>query len=719
MTIDGKLDEDQWQNAQVINHFVTTLPYTLEQPEYQTEVKMFSSEKGIYLGITNTQPIALQQSTRTRKDDYLDADFNNIIIDFDNNGLSAYQFSIGNGGSMMDGTYREENKFSREWNGQWYAKTFSDEQHWYAEVLIPWDIAPMAETDKDQRQIGLQIERHVAALQKTYANQPINGYRQRFLSDIKAVKINDHATDSLQTFLSVTAREDRVAKSRESDASLDVFYKPNSSKQLSLTINPDFGHVDSDNLVVNFAPTETFFSENRAFFTENQSLFTLNGQENLRLIHTRRIGAKPDAGDGLGADIKGAVKFSSVSGDISYGVFSAIEDDTHESQGRNFYAGRVMKKNDQYNLGYLATFTEREQISRDALVQALDYGVFVDDSISISGQLLHSQIKENDDSTSGLGGFVSLSYQPSNQWQNFWSLTHFNDDLQVNDLGFLPRNNLRSLAYQNIFNNYDFSDNSAIQEHKVVSDIVYKENLQGQKLVSMLSLTDKWQRKDSSWFQWRAKWYGSAYDDLLTRGNNLLETKAGKELDLMYFGESTGKLRYHLHATLFDIAVKGKGYMLHAHPSYYFSDDYALSLGVFYTQANHWLIWQQKNTLNGYSRKELEARIDFNAIIDEKQEFTMRVQWIGLSAEGEKAYDVNSFGHLAPVNATVNDFSISDTVIQLRYRYEIAPLSNVYLVYSRGGRAVMDKEQGLGSLFSPGWDKRDGDNLSVKVRYQF
>ncbi|WP_448565367.1 DUF5916 domain-containing protein [Thalassotalea ganghwensis] len=719
MIIDGQLNEAQWQNAQVINNFVTTKPYSLTTPEYQTEVRVLSNEQGIYIGIKNQQPKATQISTRTSKDDYLDADYNNIIVDFDNNGIGAYQFTIGNGGSMMDGTYRDENKFSKEWDGVWYAKTSSDEQHWYAEVLIPWDIAPMAKTANVSRNLGLQLERHIASLQKTYANQPTSGNRQRFLSEIKSFQISDHAGDSLQTFVSVTARNDRITSDSEADASIDIFYKPDSSKQLSLTLNPDFGHVDSDNLVVNFSPTETFFSENRAFFTENQSLFTLNGQESLRLIHTRRIGAKPDGGDALGADIKGALKFTSVDDQISYGVFSAIEDDSDQASGRNFFAGRMMRKTERYNLGYLATLTERDTLNRQAVVQAVDYGYFINDNVSVSGQYIHSSIDEQHQKSQGSGGFVSVSYQPSNQWRHFLSGTYFDEDLQVNDLGFLPRNNIRSLAYQNIYNQYEFSQESLFQEHKIVTDVIYKENQQGVKLVSSLALTDIWKLKDASWFQWQVSLKDSAFDDLITRGNHAVALKQGKALDLMYFGKNTGKLRYHLHATLYDLPVKGQGYTMHAHPSYYFSDDYALTLGLWYTQSDDWLLWQQGNELNGYHRKEFQTNINFNAIIDEKQEFTLKFQWIGLSAKGDNSYQVNANGELALLNGDVNDFSISDTAIQLRYRYEIAPLSNVYLVYSRGGRALIDNNESLNALFSPGWDKRDGDSISMKVRYQF
>ena len=51
----------------------------------------------------------------------------------------------------------------------------------------------------------------------------------------------------------------------------EIFWKIDSSRQLNATINPDFGQVESDELVVNFSAYETYYSDKRPFFAENQS----------------------------------------------------------------------------------------------------------------------------------------------------------------------------------------------------------------------------------------------------------------------------------------------------------------------------------------------------------------------------------------------------------------------------------------------------------------
>ncbi len=54
--------------------------------------------------------------------------------------------------------------------------------------------------------------------------------------------------------------------SNDFDGGLDFVWRPNSNTQLTGAINPDFGQVESDDLVVNFSAVETFVTEKRPFF---------------------------------------------------------------------------------------------------------------------------------------------------------------------------------------------------------------------------------------------------------------------------------------------------------------------------------------------------------------------------------------------------------------------------------------------------------------------
>ena len=90
----------------------------------------------------------------------------------------------------------------------------------------------------------------------------------------------------------------------------EIFWRPTSSSQLSASINPDFGNVQSDDVIVNLTAFEQFFPEQRAFFLEGQDIFVTSPRASrgggpggpIQLLNTRRIGGAPifDIPDGRG-----------------------------------------------------------------------------------------------------------------------------------------------------------------------------------------------------------------------------------------------------------------------------------------------------------------------------------------------------------------------------------------------------------------------------------
>jgi len=67
-----------------------------------------------------------------------------------------------------------------------------------------------------------------------------------------------------------------------------------------------------------------------------------------------------------------------------------------------------------------------------------------------------------------------------------------------------------------------------------------------------------------------------------------------------------------------------------------------------------------------------------------------------------------------------DDFGLSDMVIQARYRWELAPLSDLFIVYTRTsdvGFALGDEN--FGDLLDRSLEQPIVDQLVVKLRYRF
>jgi hypothetical protein len=99
----------------------------------------------------------------------------------------------------------------------------------------------------------------------------------------------------------------------------------------------------------------------------------------------------------------------------------------------------------------------------------------------------------------------------------------------------------------------------------------------------------------------------------------------------------------------------------------------------------------------------------------------LKLQWLGTRARARSAYGLGQGKQIVPDPATpLTDFSVSSLGFQVRYRVELAPLSDLYLVYSRGGADGRDdEEQSFGQQLRSTLSQRTGERFFVKIAYRF
>ena len=68
--------------------------------------------------------------------------------------------------------------------------------------------------------------------------------------------------------------------------------------QVTATLNPDFGAVESDDVVVNLTAFETFFPEKRLFFLEGREVFATTPRSQVRTDSPSGSGSR-----GTGPDV--------------------------------------------------------------------------------------------------------------------------------------------------------------------------------------------------------------------------------------------------------------------------------------------------------------------------------------------------------------------------------------------------------------------------------
>lgn len=724
--IDGRIDPQEWSQAQHIEDFRLTQPLSREAASQPTQAWMMATPEGLAIAFRNQQPAGVPRLRQhTERDGDGTVDRVNLYVDFDGDGRMGYNFTVTLANSITDATITSENQFNNDWDGDWRHATSEDDEGWSAEMLIPWHIAPMRKADGGNRTLGIQLDRVIASTGERTSWPAVHYTQARYLSAFNRVQMPAYGQTLLAITPYVVGVQDAVKHKGDFDGGLDLFWKPSGKFQLSATLNPDFGQVESDELTVNFSATETFFSDKRPFFTENQSFFDVpfgSYSSNSRLIYTRRVGGGRDDGKGSG-DVTAALKLNGSAAGFNYGLFAASEG---EDIGRDFYAARVTRDFARFGLGAMVTQVDRPFLDRQANVYEFDQRWTPNPQWSIRGAVVASDVEQAGRSFRDSGGQVRIDYDMGKGWRQQLYGLHLGKDLMLNDFGYLERNNFNYLRYDLGRRVTDLPADSAYSSHDWHYAVSRRYSDDGVHIADAVSINRRSDLRNGGREFLEAALWGSGHDDLITRGHGVLRVPA--KLFLTYEGlrPRQGDSPWSLY-TEAGYSADGLGGVdegrlsVYLEPNYQFSDRMLLFAGVEYSHSPDWLLWRQGNRVASFRSDLLSLNAGLQWFIDDKQELRLRLETIGVDARARQAYRVASDGRALAVAEEVPDFRVRNLGFQVRYRYELAPLSYLYVAYVRGGEMFEEGMQhdGVGRQFRDAFDLRDSEQLLVKLSYRF
>lgn len=716
LRIDGRIDEAQWAQAHVFRDFKRTQPYTLDAATVVTEARLLSTPQGIAFAFRCEQPADIPRvKPFTPRDRIRNADRVNVNIDFDADGKTGYNFTVSLSNSIEDAIITNESNFSTDWDADWQHAVQEDETGWSVELLLPWTIATMRGSDTPTRTVAVQVDRVVASRSERSAVPPVFYGNSVYLSGFERITIPQYRAQILDVFPYVSALYDLKNPGSEFRTGADVFWKPSGDFQLTATVNPDFGQVESDELVVNFDAIETFYSDKRPFFTENQAIFDLRSQPDGVLLYTRRIGAASDDGSGRAADIDAAIKVNGNAGGLKYGALLAEEAD---AAGRRFAAARLLYPIGDSSIGTLLTSVDRPALDREALVMANDFRWAVSPSLRFEGQLLLSDIEEKGLSTRDSGGVLSFATSPSAKWQHEAVLTHLGGSLDFNDAGYMPRNDSNRASWESTYKRNDLPADSAVAAVTWRGNVHYRANDSGDRLAAYGFLTRNAELRAGGAYFLELRLDSDGWDDQITRGNGKVWRDPRQWLFAEFESARRGRWQYSLGAWTFQEGVSGRAFQLESSVSFSVSDRLTIDGEINPRWSRDWLIWLGGDRLASYRREQWDTAINVNWFPRDKHELRAKLQWFAIDAHEATAYRIDPHGRLR-ADGTADDFSVNNFGVQLRYRYEFAPQSELYLVYSRGGYERRDRRDDSIDLFTDALSLRDADQFLAKLRYRF
>jgi hypothetical protein len=658
------------------------------------------------------------------------------MVDFDANAQIGYEFTVGLGGGIRDGLITNQNKFDRDWDGAWQHAVYETEQQWFVEIFIPWSSISMRDSRAETRTIGVYGTRYLYDRGERYSCPGIPSEAAVFLSDFQRLEISQHASvASLDIVPYGTAISDFIDDHTRFKAGADINWKASPSLWLSATLNPDFGQVESDELVVDFSAIEVVFTDKRPFFTENQGVFDLRTPANGQLVYTRRIGAAADDASAASTDIDAAFKITGTSGQLGYGGFVAQEHDYRNGAGRLFAVTRLALPMERARIGYLGTWTDRPFLDRDALINAVDYELTPSDDWRISGQVIRSDIgtsglnlmsvsrvsatepRHSEVNTSGYESWLQADFNRSSPLMHTLKLLYIDDTFDLNDLGYMERNALKQVEWET--NLRVASDGGRVSGETQRLYTFYRENTDGQRLQSRFSLS----RDVTYTSAWKAfqevRYVTSGVDDLISRGNGpvKLQDRVSGYMDITT--PRYGDWQFTLGTYLFQQGVQDYSGWVQFLASWYPTEKLTLRVDVLPQYSSDWLVWQDANLFGSFRARRFDYDFRLDWIPAPRHELRIKWQWIGIDAEPLRAYRTDAAGNLSTTSDRVAPFTVNNLGLQIRYRYEIGPMSELFLVYARGGYNFMDNdERGVDQLFRNMTDVRDADQFLVKLRYK-
>ena len=755
--VDGKLDEAIWQTLEPIGDFATIEPDTLVPGHYPTIFRAFYTEKGLYVGFELHQPqetLFARLSSRDQREINRDAVF--ITLDSSSEARYGYWFGIALGDSLMDGTVLPERRFASNWDGPWWGATAVTDYGWSAEMFLPWSMMSMPQVE-NAREIGVYISRKVAHLNERWAWPPLPDTQPKFLSVLDRVAVENVAPrQQYHLFPYASTTVDEVEDDTSYKAGADIFWRPSTDFQLSATLNPDFGTVEADDVIVNLTAFETFFPEKRLFFLEGQEIFVATpratGGNPTTLLNTRRIGgraAPPDIPAGITvprielgqpAELNGALKLTGEGGGFRYGLLTAFEDETKfdgvdsignpvtlAQDGRDVAIARVLYEDSvggaARGLGWMSTASTHP--NRDAYVHSVD-GHYLSNSgqWQWDGQLIYSHIEDNNPSLdvgSGVGGFIDGRYTPQQGRNHLFALEYFDETVDINDLGFFRRNDLITARYM-------------WQENR--SDISFGRNASMRLLVPL-----EWNKKKQATRQgvfwsgnvvrddlseWRVElnWFPDRYEDRNSFGNGTYRIKKRGQIALGYSTDSSEPVVLSFDVRRDGEELGGQNFSGQTGITWRAADQATLDFSVLYRTRDRWLLHTQGTNMTTFDADEWNVRFSFDYFVTARQQLRASLQWVGIKAEEDEYWLIPpESGEL--IRRTIlptdpsRDFSISNLNLQLRYRWEIAPMSDLFVVYTKNGLLRGNNSDSFNTLFNDANDMPIAEQWVVKLRYRF
>ncbi|MDE2773762.1 MAG: DUF5916 domain-containing protein [Gemmatimonadota bacterium] len=320
--VDGGLDEEVWQRAEVLGNFIQRIPRDGAPASELSEVRVIYTDEALYVGawLWDSEPGRIVDGEAIRDAPLEESDAVLLVFDAFADRQNGFVFGTNPSGIEFDAQVTDEGRgglgpgrgrgggggggrfqrgtgsgFNMNWDGSWDVATSRDEQGWYAEFRIPFSTlrygAGAVQT------WGFNAMRRIRRYNEESYWSPVprqyDLVRVSYAGFLEGVEPPASRNVTLIPYVLRSAERDYVVGEEwygSGEVGVDAKVQLSSSLTLDLTVNTDFAEVEVDDVQLDLTRFSLRFPEKRPFFLENANIFNIAGRGTI--FSSRTIGIR-------------------------------------------------------------------------------------------------------------------------------------------------------------------------------------------------------------------------------------------------------------------------------------------------------------------------------------------------------------------------------------------------------------------------------------------
>lgn len=367
--LDGRLDETDWENAQVTDAFFRREPRQGGEIKYNTEVRFLYDDKNLYIGAFCKDSVGIKgiRIQDLRRDfDWGENDIFGIALDPQNLKQYAQGFQTTPFGNQRDFQNFNGNSFDTGWNTLWRVRTQRTDEGFTVEMEIPFkSLRYNLPESGNSIELGFTLVRYarrdIEVSTFPAIPQSFTPYRMTYAAKLTGIEAPPPSTNirvepyALYQYDENKEGDQLVDNLSDPKVGVDAKWAIDPKTVLDLTLNTDFAQADVDLAVNNLERFNIFFPERRQFFLENSGIWAGGLQRSIRPFFSRRIGLQGEF-NAEPAPIDVGARFTQRTEKSALAGLFVRQRETDNSAGANFGVFRYLKNyGRENNVGVMVT----------------------------------------------------------------------------------------------------------------------------------------------------------------------------------------------------------------------------------------------------------------------------------------------------------------------------------------------------------------------------